>query len=178
MKIRVFDGYLVEPGKHIPRGIYEADDPALYGRAQYLLDNRHAEAVNDPASAQEPVTEWALTHDDFERLIELVRTSDIIQQAEMVTADTVRLALESSLAGLFQELGTREAVPPEPATIDKALTPEEVERLAAEGAIPPDTDSTGEELPETEDAPKSGNRKKRASSDGRLSEEQIKHIDK
>lgn len=42
MRIQVRWGYALSLGQYIPPGIYESDDPALFGLAQYLLDNGHA----------------------------------------------------------------------------------------------------------------------------------------
>lgn len=53
MKLRVLHGYRVAFGQQIEAGEYDAADPALFGRADYLVANRHAEIIPD-APASEP----------------------------------------------------------------------------------------------------------------------------
>ena len=55
--IHVFHGYRVGEGKMIGAGVYDINDPALYERGQFLLDNRHAEPFESTQPAEpEPET--------------------------------------------------------------------------------------------------------------------------
>lgn len=62
--IHVFHGYRVGEGKMIGAGVYDINDPALFERGQYLLDNRHAEPFAstlvtepEPETPPEPKTQ-------------------------------------------------------------------------------------------------------------------------
>ena len=59
MKIRVLHGWIGDTSQTILKGDYDADDPRLFGKADYLVRNRHAEVAPDagtPISHEEAET--------------------------------------------------------------------------------------------------------------------------
>lgn len=56
-QIRVYHGYNVSSGVSILKGDYDAEDPALFGLASYLVKNRHAEVIGGGSLEAEPEAE-------------------------------------------------------------------------------------------------------------------------
>lgn len=57
MRILLSDLYQGRVNKeiiHIEAGVYEIDDPALFGRGQYLVDNGHAVVIQEKPKPIEP----------------------------------------------------------------------------------------------------------------------------
>lgn len=120
-KIRVFDGYLVDPSHHIKRGVYDINDPALHGRGQYLLDNRHAEILKSPDDAVVEAAAVAVVTDDVQRVVDAVLASDGLRQF-------VQTAVENVLLATIDSFVNAEPVPDDAPPADESPDAPEAEK--------------------------------------------------
>lgn len=106
--IRVFHGYLVDVGKHIPSDVYDETDPRLYGMAEYLVKNRHAEVVEgrvDPTAGETVYSaDWY-----YERLAEVGEDP----RKELAALNRKIARLEKKLGGAAEKADESDETPAE-----------------------------------------------------------------
>lgn len=94
--IHVFHGYRVGEGKMIGAGVYDINDPALFERGQFLLDNRHAEPfestfVAEPEPEPKNIALPPLSRMKVDELKALAADRGIEIPADAVKADIIAL---------------------------------------------------------------------------------------
>jgi hypothetical protein len=117
MKIRVLHGWMGDTSQVILKGDYDASDPRLFGKADYLIQNRHAEVIE--ADDEQPETKPALDDLTVKQLKEMALEMELDITGTKSKADFIGLI--EAAAGVGESAPTEDdpAADSEPAE-DKA----------------------------------------------------------